>query len=359
MKNKNLLIGGGCAVGGILMILLSDMLLGTVLYPLSRLAAVVLIIVGIVFIIKSFIGKKEDTAAAAPEAVRLAGDDALSAQICDMQKKKNICFALIAVPVVLLFFSGSFPFAVPILLIVAILVLFGAGMIQADKLKKFVSESIVQKALEDVFDGITYHSGRHISDSYVHASNMGLPRFDRIEGSDYVKGTYKGLRIEMSDVTLIEEEITTDEDGNQQRNDHNVFRGLWLVCDFGKTLSADMRLWEWGGLRFTNKGIQTDNEQFNKTFRVESEVPVEAFYILTPHMMEYILGMKSRAGGHIHMCFARDGKVQIAVDSGRDSFEVSGRETDASALRQKFVSEIRYVTDIIDELRLVDTLYKT
>ena len=36
----------------------------------------------------------------------------------------------------------------------------------------------------------------------------------------------------------------------------------------------------------------------------------------------------------------------------------AGESRDAAALREKFVGEIRYITDLIDELRLVDTLYQ-
>ncbi len=59
-----------------------------------------------------------------------------------------------------------------------------------------------------------------------------------------------------------------------------------------------------------------------------------------------------------HVRFDRDDKVQIATDSGRDAFEVRKKYQNTTLRRKQFVQEIRYVTDIIDELQLVDTLYK-
>lgn len=133
-----------------------------------------------------------------------------------------------------------------------------------------------------------------------------------------------------------------------------------MICDFGKTLSAEVKLSKRSKLDrlFRSKGIQTESEEFNKRFCIQSESPVEAFYILTPHMMEYILGMQSKGGGDVYMSFLREGKVHIAINSGRDSFEAEKGTVNAAALREKFVGEIRYITDLIDELRLVDTLYQ-
>lgn len=48
----------------------------------------------------------------------------------------------------------------------------------------------------------------------------------------------------------------------------------------------------------------------------------EAYYILTPHMMEYILTMADKSGSEVYMSFLRDGKMQIAVRTNRDFFEL-------------------------------------
>ena len=104
-------------------------------------------------------------------------------------------------------------------------------------------------------------------------------------------------------------------------------------------------------------GIKTESEAFNQRFMIQSQSQHDAFYILTPHMMEYILSMDAKGGGDTYMRFLREGKVHIAINSGRNAFEMGSLNTDVAALRQKFVGEIRYVTDIIDELRLVETLH--
>ncbi len=229
------------------------------------------------------------------------------------------------------------------------------------ELKTYVSDNIVRQALEAVFDIEEYKPFGTISYEKVKGSNMGISGFNVTGGSDYLKGTYKDLPVELSDMSLIHRTHSQDDDGRTVTNDEVIFQGLWLICDFGKELSADLRLWErknrdkiLGG-----KGIRTENEQFNRQFQVEAEIEEEAFYILTPHMMEYILEMDRKARGETHMRFERGGKVHIAIRKEEDSFEATGLSKNATQLRKKFIQEIRYITDLIDELRLVDTLYRT
>ncbi len=357
MNKRKMGIGLACLIGGILLCLLAPTMIGSVLYPLLFLGGIAAGIVGIIQLIRALAKPK---ASAAPAGIHAEGDDGLNAKITAMKRMRSTFLILAVVMGAILILpalmDSTIPAGLGFLLIFGIVAMVACYALWSSKIKAFVSDNIVRAALERVFDEVVYTPGKHIPEQYVRSAGMGLPAFERIEGDDHVIGQYKGLNIEMSDIRLIVDEVTVDEEGNESHSDRAVFSGLWLVCDFGKKLSADMRLWDWGGLRITERGIITDNEEFNRRFRVESDIPVEAFYILTPHMMEYILSVREKSGGALHMCFTREGKVQIAIDSGRDAFEV-GKKTDAALLREQFVGEIRFVTDIIDELRLVNTLY--
>lgn len=226
--------------------------------------------------------------------------------------------------------------------------------------KNAVGVQIVTAALQEVFDEVEYLPHSHLDESVVYNTDMGFPfDVDKITGSDYVRGNYRGAEIEMSDMRLINITYTTDSKGRSHRQETTVFEGLWLICDFGKALSADLRLSERSALfgKLAIGGIKTESEAFNQRFHIQSQSQHDAFYILTPHMMEYILSMDAKGGGDTYMRFLKEGKVHIAINSGRNAFEMGSLNTDVAALRQKFVAEIRYVTDIIDELRLVDTLH--
>ena len=64
--------------------------------------------------------------------------------------------------------------------------------------------------------------------------------------------------------------------------------------------------------------VTTDNEQFSKRFCVRADIPQEAYYILTPHMMESILTMADKSGGTVYMSFLRDEKMHVAVKTECD-----------------------------------------
>lgn len=58
------------------------------------------------------------------------------------------------------------------------------------------------------------------------------------------------------------------------------------------------------------------------------------------------------------MSFLKEGKVHIAVESDRDFFEIGGGSADPDRLREKIRSQIRWFTDMMDELRLTERIYR-
>ncbi len=274
---------------------------------------------------------------------------------------KGILF--IAVGVVLMVILGG---SLGVVGFVIALVVMGYGIYlrsdAVETMKKCMADAALVPALEKVFDNVTYSQNGRISDDIILHTDMGFQfHIDKIEGSDYIRAEYKGVGIEMSDITLIDIEVSVDADGDRQETDKVMFRGLWLICDFRKRFSADLRLRERAGFldKLSKSTIQTENAAFNKQFVIQSDSAHDVFYILTPHMMEYIQKMDEKAGGRTYMLFQREGKLHLALDTGRDAFEIhSVNKANAKDLREQFISEIQYVTDLIDELKLVDTLYE-
>ncbi|MGN1410700.1 MAG: DUF3137 domain-containing protein [Eubacteriales bacterium] len=227
-----------------------------------------------------------------------------------------------------------------------------------NKIKKLLSDNIISSVLKEALgDTVEYNPGGRVEPGYMvfpFSHNMA-------SGSDHIKAVYKGLNIELSDIELIEETESTNEDGVTEKNSVTHFKGQWLICDFGKELSGEVRLSaNTKTLRKQNKNsnIEMENEEFNKRFLVIAGNPEEAYYILTPHMMEYILSMAEKSGGEVYMSFLRDGKMQIAVRTDRDFFELGKSKVNVEKLREKFIGELSWFTDIIDTLRVEDSIYK-
>ena len=223
--------------------------------------------------------------------------------------------------------------------------------------KKLLSDKVVSGVLKEVLgDAVEYKPWGKIN-----PGSMVFPfSYNCVDGSDHIKAVYNGLNIELGDVELSDKTEETDEEGHTNTHQFTFFKGQWLTCDFGKELAGQVYISEWTKKdhRSMKSNVTMDNEQFGKRFCVRADDPQEAYYILTPHMMEYILTMADKSGGTVYMSFLREGKMHVAVKTGRDFFELGKSNADVEELRQKFLGELRWFTDIVDTLRVEDTIYK-
>ena len=282
----------------------------------------------------------------------------LEAEINSARTKEKIANVMIygsGAAMILMFFLKKIPLA--IFFLVVLLVggyLWGKS---AGVAKKLLSENVISGVLTEVLgDAVEYNPwGR------INPGSMVFPfSYNCTDGSDHIKAVYNGLNIELGDIELIDETEYIDENGVSQKSRNTLFKGQWLTCDFGKELVGEVYISEWTqkGRRCMKSNVTMDNEQFSKCFCVRADNPQEAYYILTPHMMEYILTMADKSGGTVYLSFLRNGKMHVAVKTGRDFFELGKSNADVEGLRRKFLDELRWFTDMIDTLRVEDTLYK-
>ena len=228
----------------------------------------------------------------------------------------------------------------------------------SSRLKKLLSDDVISGVIKAVLgDAAEYNPWGKIK-----PGSMVLPfSYNCTEGSDHIQAVYHGLNMELGDIELIDEtEDTDNETGQTEKTRNTQFKGQWLTCDFGKELAGEVYISERTKKtrRSLKSNVTMDNEQFDKRFCVRADDPQEAYYLLTPHMMEYITAMADKSGGTVYLSFLRSGKLHVAVQTGRDFFELGKSNANVGELRQKFLGELRWFTDLVDTLRVEDTLYK-
>ena len=282
----------------------------------------------------------------------------LEAAINSARAKETFANVLIigaGAAMILMFYLKKIPLAILFLLLLLV-----GGYLwgkSAGVAKKLLSDNVISSVLKEALGDIVEYNpwGK------INPGSMVFPfSYNSASGSDHIKATYHGLNIELGDIELMDETEIRDEDGNTSTRKDTVFKGQWLICDFGKELAGQVYISEWTkkDRRSMKSNVTMDNEQFSKRFCVRADNPQEAYYILTPHMMEYITAMADKSGGTVYMSFLRDGKMHIAVKTGRDFFELGNKNANVEELHQKFLGELRWFTDIVDALRMEDTLYK-
>ncbi|NLC40506.1 MAG: DUF3137 domain-containing protein [Clostridiaceae bacterium] len=226
------------------------------------------------------------------------------------------------------------------------------------KLKTLLGQSITMPVLQEFFEVHEYLPDKGIDERIIYSAGL-VESWDRYSGSDLLRGKYRGLNILYSDIHLEREETDTDSEGSTTTHYVTVFRGQWMICDFRKQLPATLHLKAKGRSQLfkPKSDIETENDAFNKRYQIKTGDGHTAFYVLTPHFMEYIMQAGDIANAPTSFCFAGS-QVHIAIDSRHDSLELKRVKLDSvDNIRNKFRSELKYVTDILDLLLLNENIY--
>lgn len=262
---------------------------------------------------------------------------------------------------ILLFSGNSTPLAIACLVLTFV---FGYQMgAHGQAVKALLSDHIISGTLHEVLAQVEYTPSRGISSELVKEAGMVFPFvYDSIKGSDHIRGIYKELKVELSNITLYQtESVYNEERSAWEETREKRFQGQWLICDLDNTLSAPVRLSESANkLRRQHKqdSIEMDNPAFQDRFLVTAESAQEARRLLTPHRMKSILAAADRSGGEIYMAFLSDGRLHVAIKTGRDLLTLGAGKTDVAHLRQQFLDELHWFTGLIDALLPEDALYR-
>jgi hypothetical protein len=162
-------------------------------------------------------------------------------------------------------------------------------------------------------------------------------------------------------VELSEETTHTTDNGNSNSTSKTKFKGQWIVLELKREVPAKLRLrenFERKGLskkifgeRILNKSdIETENEEFNNRFRIQTEDPNSAFYMLTPYFTELIIKTDDTAKTITEFCFFEN-RVHISCNTGKYLFDLKQQNSNnLNVIRTKIRNELAYILSIADIL---------
>ena len=194
------------------------------------------------------------------------------------------------------------------------------------------------------------------SPPFLHAedTNIPLPRHTYCSGSGYIRGVYRGSITELCTIKLTEEdEFLREETGLWEKNVREVYTGQWMLCQLNRVFPTWLTIWPRGAIdKLSGAGtIKTGSEAFDKRFHLTGGDEAAALRILTPSRLERLLALADASFGKFAVNLNPDGRLYLAVHSGRGFFELGkGRET-PTQLRERFVRELTWFTDMIDVFR--------
>lgn len=230
---------------------------------------------------------------------------------------------------------------------------------------RYFKENVVRGVLEEVFTDLTFTPERGISSDVVYGTGM-MRQGDIYHSNDLITGYYKGVGVTQSDVDIEEEH--TDSDGD--RTTTTLFRGRWMIFEFNKEFRCDMQIVSRGFWSARRKGglfskkenkmpkVEFENEAFNKVFTAYAHDQQEAFYLITPAIMDALLKLKEGVRAPLMLGFV-GGSLHIALQNGKDAFEAKlFGKLDPEKERQRILADTRVITDFVDEMALDRDIYK-
>ena len=231
---------------------------------------------------------------------------------------------------------------------------------QQKKIQQQLGAHVVTDLVNGMFENVVYDASKRLSSEIVYGAKLQLPDHQGLKGSHDVKAVYQEKPIEFSGITLIREHEYYEEETNIARTSEEVvFQGRWMVCNYGGTVPAEVQITPRTKMQKLRKnGVKTGNEEFDKRFFVQTDDEHEALRsILTPGRIETLLHAAEKSGGNVYVSILREGRMHLLVQ-GSEFFDLGKGSTNVELLRERWTSEIRWFTDLIDALRMDDIVYK-
>ena len=222
-----------------------------------------------------------------------------------------------------------------------------------------VKDSAVRGEFEEAFGSVVVDYNRGYNKNFI--SQTGLIQMgNEYSSDDFVSGVCNGVPFSRSDVYIAD--TSSDSDGNSSTTVY--FEGRWMVFEFPKELSGDLQVFE-KNFHFAKKrkGIFTkkserrheiflEDEVFNKRYVVMAQDDHDAFYFLTPHMMEKIDRYCSQADGRF-MIGILGNQLLVAINNHKNPMEPSMfRKNDVEEVRGEVANEIALIRRTIEEFNL-------
>lgn len=224
--------------------------------------------------------------------------------------------------------------------------------VQAPFLRKeyrdLYKNTFVKSMLSSMLDDVEYDW--HMGFTEIDVMGFGIIKMGNLfQSEDYIRASYKGVNFRQADV-IIKHETGS---GKNQRV-QTYFSGRMFEFDFSSKSVANVKVFSKqynSHLNLEDFKLETENVAFNKNFKVYSTNAHDAFYILTPHMMEKLMAITKRYAT-VAFRFA-PGKLYVGIVTD-DSFDNKvGKKLSYPEEQDKIKKDVQVIIDIVEMIDLI------
>ena len=236
---------------------------------------------------------------------------------------------------------------------VALIFGFRKMSVYSKEYKALYKSTFVTGILGEFFDDVFYDWEHGFTTQAV--SEFGLVKLgNRFYTEDYLSASYKGIHFVQADV-----KIQYHTSSGKSSHTTTYFSGRMFVFDnplkrvFSVQVFSDnfrYRAGNPGGFKMHK--VELESVAFNKAFDVGAVQEIDAFYMLTPHMIENLTRIRNQYG-NLGVHFAGD-KIFVGINCGMKAFDGDiKRPIDYNTEREQARQDSMVIINLIETLKLM------
>ncbi|MBO4280655.1 MAG: DUF3137 domain-containing protein [Lachnospiraceae bacterium] len=268
----------------------------------------------------------------------------------------------------ILFFWQAMSFRMPLFGVLFIIMGFVFGILVWKRYTGFKSlykTLVVNKAAEGLFDRYIYDPNAGFSSDEIRATGI-MAMGNRYKSEDTVEGIYKGVTFRRADIYIAQHT------SNGKSSHTTIYiQGTWIEFDYNKSFNTDLQILS-KDFSFSNKkssrlftraaerrhAFQTESEEFNRLFTCTCQDENEAFYLLTPRLMQMLQLLKTEIGRPFMLGFVNN-RLHFVISSHADHMEPSVfGSLDFKVEVEQVRRELMIIRNVIDSLAMDRRLFE-
>jgi len=254
---------------------------------------------------------------------------------------RNTGWVIIAI----FFFLSFIPFSIFIGLICGG-IFFGRSTVLFKQYSQGIKELWSRDVFAEYFDEFSFSEKQGLLKSEIDPSGLIANGVD-YGSEDLLTAKHKGLSFRQADMKIKRRKRSASQPS---------FNGQWVIIDLPKHVAGRVRIRPKVGYHFyeelekENKEglVQLDHKEFNELFVVDTMDEHEAYYFLTPHLMDKMLHAREGAQSHYYSLVGN--QLHIAIYSTKDLYEPPRNRPVSGDYFDTIRNDIEFILGIIEEL---------
>lgn len=204
-----------------------------------------------------------------------------------------------------------------------LLIIYAIRNMKIRRLENQFKQAVIPGIIQNITPSLTYNAGAGHTEEEFKKTEIYTGTIDRFYSSDLIEGNIDKTNIKISYVVASNKQKT-----GKTKMHIPVFEGTLITSDFNKNFSGKTKIYTKDLFAkiesFFNSGddkyekITFENQEFNDKFIVETTDIQQAFYILSPKLIENILKLQSYNNSSREMdILFLDNRMYIAFENER------------------------------------------